>query len=432
MPEPNPHRLPGGRPSPSASGPTRYCYIDMDGYFASAEQHLRPELRGLPVAVYAGMPGRPGGALISVSVEARAEGMKSGMRASDAQLKLPSLHVLAQRPVEYILLHHELVARLGEVAPIHHTHSVDEVSVKLSSSDRSDVLMAALREKVDTSFSTALSLSAGVASSVWLAKVAAESGKPRGATDWTQPGVLPDALFELDLEDLPGVAKRTAARLRQYGLESVGEFYEAQPSRVRAAYGSVVGERIWLAMHGHDVPLPRKRPRQLFVHARVLAPDQRARAAPIARWLALCGWLRARDEGLRPGSVRIQGTEQGKVFEATCAITHPAGEKQLLGATSTAWMALREQCLPGQISVVLGKLVQDPKPHDDLLDGPSRDPDLDRAFAAIRERFGLSAVRFGETGDATGPWTGLKIAFDRVPSLDEVSRIMGPDFVRAS
>ena len=430
MPEPNPH-VPSRCPLPPSGGGS-YCYIDFDGFFAGAEQHLRPELRGHPVAVYAGMPGRPGGALISVSVEARAEGIKSGMRSREAKLQFPSLHVLAQRPVEYILLHHELVARLGEVAPIHHTHSVDEVSVKLSSYDRPDVLMAALREKVDTSFSTALSLSAGVASSVWLAKVAAESGKPRGTTDWTQPGVLPDVLFELDLEDLPGVAERTAARLRQYGLDSVRDFYDAQPSRVRAAYGSVVGERIWFAMHGYDVPLPRKRPRQLFVHARVLASDQRARAAPIARWLALCGWLRARDEGLRPGSVRIQGTDRGRIFEATCAITHPAGEKQLLGATSTAWTALREQCLPGQISVVLGKLVQDPKPHDDLLAGPSRDPDLDRAFAAIRERFGLSAVRYGETGDATGPWTGLKIAFDRVPTVAEVRRMMGPDFVRAS
>ena len=244
--------------------------------------------------------------------------------------------------------------------------------------------------------------------------------------------MLPDALFELELQDLPGVAGRTAARLRAYGLDSVQDFYDAQPSRVRAAYGSVVGERIWFAMHGYDVPLPRKRPRQLFVHARVLAPDQRARAGPIARWLALCGWLRARDEGLRPSSVRIQGTERERIFEATCAIAHPAGEKQLVGATSTAWTALREQCLPGQISVVLGNLVQDPKPCDDLLDGPSRDPDLDRAFAAIRGRFGLSAVRYGETGDVTGPWTGLKIAFDRVPSLDEVDRIMGTAFAESS
>ena len=181
MPEPNPHAPSRCRLPPSGAGPKRYCYLDMDGFFASAEQHLRPELRGHPVGVYAGMPGSRGGALISVSVEARDQGIKSGMRSPEAKLALPSLHVLAQRPVEYILLHHELVARLGEVAPIHQTHSVDEVSVMLSSSDRPDVLMAALREKVDTSFSPALSLSAGVASSVWLAPLcqhARDTGAP--------------------------------------------------------------------------------------------------------------------------------------------------------------------------------------------------------------------------------------------------------------
>ena len=68
--------------------------------------------------------------------------------------------------------------------------------------------MRALREAVTSSFSTALSFAAGVASAIWLAKVAAECGKGPagergGAVDWTVPGALPDVLFELELEGPP-------------------------------------------------------------------------------------------------------------------------------------------------------------------------------------------------------------------------------------
>ena len=107
----------------------------MDGFFASAEQHLRPELRGCPVAVHAGTPEHRVGTLISVSREAKAKGIKSGMRSREARRELPSLVVLAQRPVEYNRLHHALVACIDEVAPVHEVHSVDEVSIALSPSD---------------------------------------------------------------------------------------------------------------------------------------------------------------------------------------------------------------------------------------------------------------------------------------------------------
>ena len=74
MPEPNAHPLPGRGPPLGGTRPKRYCYLDIDGCFASAEQHLRPELRGLPVGVHAGTPEHRDGTFISVSREAKAQG----------------------------------------------------------------------------------------------------------------------------------------------------------------------------------------------------------------------------------------------------------------------------------------------------------------------------------------------------------------------
>ena len=343
----DPHGLPVSLPPPPGAGTRRYLYIDMDGFFASAEQHLRPELRGLPVGVHAGVPTQGHGVFISVSREAKAAGVKSGMRSREAKRLLPSLNVLAQRPVEYIRLHHELVACIENVAPIHAVHSVDEVSIELSLSDDPAALMAALREAVYSSFSPALSFAAGVASSVWLAKVAAEcgkgsSGEQGGAIDWTRPGALPDVLFALELEDLPKVGTRKAERLRRYEIESVRAYYDASLSRIRDAFGSVDGERIWLAMHGHDVRWTRRTTPRSMSHSRVLERSNRNKAEPVARWLGLCGWLRARSAGLRPRTVRLEGKEGDQLYVVLSQIQYPGSEREILGAISAAWRALRE------------------------------------------------------------------------------------------
>ena len=403
----------------------------MDGFFASAEQHLRPELRGHPVGVHAGIPTQRHGVFISVSREAKAAGIKSGMRSREAKRLLPSLQVLAQRPVEYIRFHHALVACIEHVVPVREVHSVDEVSIKLSPSDDPAALMGALQDAVYSTFSPALSCAAGVASSVWLAKVAAEcgkgpSGERGGAIDWTRPGVLPEVLFELELEDLPKVGSRKVERLRRYGIESVRAYYDAPLSRIRDAFGSVDGERIWLAMHGHDVRWTRRTTPRSMSHSRMLDCSSRSKAEPVARWLGLCGWLRARSAGLRPRTVRLQGKESDQLYVVLSQIQYPGSEREILGAISAAWRALRERCRPERITVILHELSPDPWGHVDLLERTQTfDTPLDSAIAGIRERFGVRGIRRGETGDPTGPYTGLKIAFERIPTLEEVDRFVG-------
>ena len=61
-----------------------------------------------------------------------------------------------------------------------------------------------------------------------------------------------------------------------------------------------------------------------------------------------------------------------------------------------------------------------------LLEGTETfDRPIDKAVAEIRERYGTRAIRHGETGAPTGPYTGLKMAFDRVPSPEVVELSCG-------
>ena len=395
----------------------RYCYVDMDGFFAAAEQHLRPELRGVPVGVYAGVPGRPGGALISVSAEAKRLGVKSGQLSREARERVPALEVVAQRPDRYIELHHALIGWCEGVAPVLAVHSVDELSFRLSGRDIPSGFMAELRGAVPVT----LPFSAGVAASVWLAKVAAESGKPKGATDWTRPGALPEAVFELDLDDLPGIGPRLLPRLDRYGIRTVQGLYEASLTRAREAFGSIEGERIWLGLHGHDVRWPRPGPPRHFSHGRVLGPKDRAK--PILRWLALCAWQRARDARLRPARLRVDAFDGTRWWGVRGDVRWPCSERQVMGAASAAWRILAGRCRSvTRLWVTLGRLVPD---FGDLFAGEERDLVLEDAMDRIREKYGQRAVVYGNTRDERGRYTGLKIAFGRVPSVAEVRRLLG-------
>ena len=143
--------------------------------------------------------------------------------------------------------------------------------------------------------------------------------------------------------------------------------------------------------------------------------------------------LRARNAGLRPRTVRLEGKEGDRLYVLQCPLAHPGGERETLGAVSAAWRALRERCLPERITVVLEGLSPHPWQQVDLLEGTdSFDNPLDCAVAEIRERFGVRAVQWGHTGDSTGPHPGLKIAFERVPSLEEVGLFRGPGFALAA
>ena len=55
----------------------RWLFLDLNSYFASVEQELRPELRGQPIAVVPVMA--DSSTCIAASYEAKAFGVKTGI-----------------------------------------------------------------------------------------------------------------------------------------------------------------------------------------------------------------------------------------------------------------------------------------------------------------------------------------------------------------
>ena len=70
-------------------------YVDFDSFFASAEQHLQPHLRGRPVGLIPVNSEHMG--LIAVSREAKAQGIKRGTFVRDARRQCPGIVLVTAR-----------------------------------------------------------------------------------------------------------------------------------------------------------------------------------------------------------------------------------------------------------------------------------------------------------------------------------------------
>jgi len=93
----------------------KWLFLDMNSFFASVEQQLRPELRGQPVGVVPVMA--DSSCCIAASYEAKGHGIKTGTRISDAKERCPGIRLVQARPAEYVRVHEAIVRAVDSVLP---------------------------------------------------------------------------------------------------------------------------------------------------------------------------------------------------------------------------------------------------------------------------------------------------------------------------
>ena len=248
-------------------------YVDFDSFFASAEQHLQPHLRGRPVGVIPVDSEHTG--LIAVSREAKAKGLKRGTFVRDARRQCPGLVLVTARHETYVELHRQILEAIESVIPVKAVCSIDEMVCALMPSEWPQGLEIGQRVKdvIAARIGPTLTCSVGLGPNDLLAKIAAEMKKPDGLVA-LHPDDLPGPLLSLDLTDIPGIARGNAARLARAGVGDMAALWQRQPKEMRRLWGSVEGERMWMGLHGYTVERPETR-RSMFGHGRVLPTDWR-------------------------------------------------------------------------------------------------------------------------------------------------------------
>ena len=197
-------------------------HADLDAFYAAVEQLDNPELRGRPVLV----GGRPEdrGVVATASYEAREFGIHSAMPMRSAVRRCPQGVVVRPRFGRY----REMSGMVMEI--FHHvTHLVEALSLDEAYLDvTEDVesgkppLAVALDLKQRVRQETGLVLSVGVATNKSVAKIASDLRKPDGLVV-VAPGEEADFLAPLPVGKLYGIGPKTAQRLEDEGVKTIGQ-----------------------------------------------------------------------------------------------------------------------------------------------------------------------------------------------------------------
>lgn len=196
----------------------KIIHVDMDAFYASVEQHDRPELKGRPVAV-GHADGR--GVVATASYEARAFGVKSAMPSRKAKVLCPQLVFVEGRMARYkevSLLVREIFHRYtDQVEPI----SIDEAFLDVTVNKKGMELAVDVAKaiKADIKAELGLTASAGVSYNKFLAKIASDWRKPDGLCT-IHPDVALKFIDQLKVEHLWGVGSATAKVMHEMGLET--------------------------------------------------------------------------------------------------------------------------------------------------------------------------------------------------------------------
>ncbi|MGJ8616082.1 MAG: DinB/UmuC family translesion DNA polymerase [Sulfitobacter sp.] len=409
--------------------PFRTLFFDMNSYFASVMQAEEPELRGKPVGVVTTLSA--GAACIAASIEAKRCGVGMGVRIAEARRLCPGITFRAAAHDVFVAYHHRIRAAVERVIPIHMAHSVDEFSCHLLGAQRNlDTALQIgedLQNSILTRVSPALRCSVGVAPNKLLAKIAAELEKPAGL-NWLNTDVLPGRIAHLPLRDLPGISKGIQARLDRAGIQNVADLYAITPKQARQIWRSVEGERFLTQLQGGVVDYPQTR-RSSLGHGQMLVPANRSPEAArlVARRLLVKSASRLRREGYvaRALSVSFKSADHGRKSHGG-EIKATQDTFVLLEVFDRYWKAL-QVVNPLSVSIMLGGLRPVAQQSEDLFDmQETLDVEavqarlkLCRSIDRLNQRFGQDTIRFGELPPYKVPFTGAKIAFARVPDVQE-------------
>jgi DNA polymerase IV len=375
-------------------------HVDMDAFYASVEQHDDPTLAGRPLIV--GWDGGRG-VVAAASYEVRRFGVRSAMPMGMALKLCP--HALCVRPrmQRYQEVSRVVFGAFHEVTPLVQGLSLDEAYLDVTAS------LALLGEAVDIARRikrrirelTGLSASVGVAPNKLVAKIASELDKPDGLTVVSTERVRA-VLDPLSVRRLPGLGRKTGARVEAAGIATLGELRSAPDAVLWPLFGRYSA---WVRERASGID---DRPVQPEVEEKSLSAEdtfehdigeERVLRGHLAR-LADLAAARLRGRSLVAGCIGVKirrgdfttFTRQRAVAPLTCeARTIVAVAQELLGR----WLTLNPGAKLRLLGVVLTELT--PAAQLGLFEELQRPGRLDAALDEARARFGSAALRRGST-----------------------------------
>jgi DNA polymerase IV len=382
----------------------KILHVDMDAFYASVEQRDDPTLLGKPLVVGGGSNR---GVVAAASYESRKYGIHSAMPMREAMRRCPDLVRVAPRMSRYKSASDEIFAIFHDFTPVVEGLSLDEAFLDVTDSVAlfgTDVEIAkAIKQKIFDR--TSLTASIGVAANKLVAKIASDLDKPDGLVV-VMPEDARSILDPLPVRVIPGIGRKTLAKLSKINVETVADLRRAPDRDLEPIFGRFTQKTRDRASGIDDRPVEPSRPDKSISAEETFDRDLTETAEMDKQLLALAERTtsRIRAKQLVAGTVQVKirqadfttftrqralrppghGTDQ--IYQMARALLHqwlsehPGAEIRLLGVGGSDLSGAEQRDLFADEETIQSS------PVDAAVDG-------------IRDRFGKSSVNRARTLD---------------------------------
>jgi DNA polymerase-4 len=221
----------------------KIIHLDLDAFFCAVEELLDPSLKHKPFAV-GGSPEHRG-VVASCSYAARRYGIHSAMPMARAVKMCPDLKIVRHHFSKYLDYSDQVMDIMNSYSTLVQPISIDEAFIDVSHQTEEGVVYAKLLQtRIRTE--TGLPSSLGVASNKLIAKIATNVGKASShGNDYPNAiQVVPQGeeaafLAPLPTDALWGVGAKTAEKLAEFGLHTIGDIAAYPLRELERRFGQI-------------------------------------------------------------------------------------------------------------------------------------------------------------------------------------------------
>jgi DNA polymerase-4 len=342
------------------------------------------------------------GVVAAASYEVRRYGVRSAMPMRTALRLCPHAICVRPRMARYQEVSNTVFGVFREVTPLVQGLSLDEAFLDVTASQEllGGAVDIARRIKTRIRGLTGLSASVGVAPNKLVAKIASDLDKPDGLTV-VEAARVREVLDPLSVRRLPGLGRKTGARVEAAGIHTLGELRSAPDAVLWPLFGRYC---TWIRERASGIDdrpvLPEVEDKSLS--AEDTFDEDLGDARTLHRQLARLADLaasRLRQRGLMAGCVGVK-IRRGDftTFTRQRAIAPPSCEGRTIAGVAAELLSRWLAGNPGAKLRLLGVVLTELTPASQL--GLFEEPRLQRVDAALdeaRARFGSRALRRGST-----------------------------------
>ncbi|MCR5189458.1 MAG: DNA polymerase IV [Treponema sp.] len=247
--------------------PHWYLHVDLDAFFASVEELDNPQYRGKPLIV-GGKPEDRRSVVSTASYAARKYGVHSAMPTFQAYKLCPQGIFVYPRMERYAELSYKIMNIFRDFSPDVDQMSIDEAFIDLTGTERlfGPPEKTALKIKARVKEETGLTVSVGLASTKYLAKIASGFSKPDGFY-YIHAGDEENFMLNLPLNKVWGLGPKSLELLHSKGIKSTRDIYEKPYEILEFLFGKNMASFLHEVVRGREKDSFTRKPKSHSISA---------------------------------------------------------------------------------------------------------------------------------------------------------------------